>query len=349
MIELIGIASGLIIGVLFGFVLQRGRFCMNSAFRDIILLKDYTLLKMVSVALIVGMIGFHTMASLGTIQLNPKPFFWGANILGGLIFGAGMVFAAGCASGTTYRVGEGMVGSFVALLGFMMSAVITAEGALKGVTSFLQSTTKITISDPGPLLTSASTSPTLANIVGIDPWIVLMILAIIGTLVLIWKREGGAKKEGSLSDKIFKHGWSWSITGIAIGLISIIAFPASAATGRNYPLGITGGWKTFLSTLLKGDVNIISWETVLVIGIVVGGALAALIAGEFKLRAPGPKMLIQQFIGGLLMGIGAIISSGCNIGHILSGIPQLSIGSIIGGLFIVLGAWIIAYLMFMRE
>ncbi|MGB9713700.1 MAG: YeeE/YedE family protein [Candidatus Bathyarchaeales archaeon] len=349
MIELTAILSGLVVGILFGFALQRGRFCMNSAFRDIILLKEYTLLKAVIVAIIVSMLGFHLMASFGIIQLNPKPLSWGANIVGGFIFGIGMVLAGGCASGTTYRVGEGMVGSFVALLGFMMSAVITGSGALSGVKSYLETTTKITITDPGPLVAPSSRSPTLANIIGVDPWIIVIVIAIIAIGVLAWKRGGREKTEGSLYEKIFKRGWPWWATGIVIGIIAMIAFPASAAAGRNYPLGITGGWSTFLSSLIKGDANVLSWETFLVIGVVIGAAIAAGIAGEFKLRAPGPGRLLQQFIGGLMLGIGAVIANGCNIGHILSGVPQLSIGSILSGLFIILGCWVAAYLLLMRR
>ncbi|MGQ9551215.1 MAG: YeeE/YedE family protein [Candidatus Bathycorpusculaceae bacterium] len=349
MIEPASILSGLIVGILFGFALQRGRFCMNSAFRDIILLKEYTLLKAVIVAIIVSMLGFHLMASLGIIQLNPKSFFWGANIVGGFIFGMGMVLAGGCASGTTYRVGEGMVGSFVALLGFMTTAVVTGSGALSGIKSYLQTTTKMTVTDAGPLVISTSTSPTLANIIGVDPWIIVIVIAIIGIGVLAWKRKGGEKTEGSLSERIFKRGWPWWATGVAIGIIAMIAFPASAAAGRNYPLGITGGWSTFLNTLIKGDANVLSWETFLVIGVVVGAAVSAGVAGEFKLRAPGPGRLVQQFIGGLLLGIGAVIADGCNIGHILSGVPQLAIGSIIAGFSIIIGCWVTAYILLMRR
>jgi len=340
LIEPTSILSGLIVGILFGFALQRGRFCMNSAFRDILLLKEYTLLKAVIVAIIVSMLGFHAMASLGIIQLNPKSFYWGANIVGGFIFGIGMVLAGGCASGTTYRVGEGMVGSFVALLGFMSSAVITGSGALSGIKSYLQTTTKITIDGK---------NPTLANIIGIDPWIIVIVIAIIGIGVLTWKRGGGQKTEGSLSEKIFKRGWPWWATGIVIGIIAMIAFPASAAAGRNYPLGITGGWSTFLNSLIKGDANVLSWETFLVIGAVIGAAISAGIAREFKLRAPGPGRLVQQFIGGLLLGIGAVIGDGCNIGHVLSGVPQLAIGSIIAGFSIIVGCWVAAYLLLMRR
>jgi hypothetical protein len=349
LIEPTHILSGLIVGILFGFALQRGRFCMNSAFRDIILLKEYTLLKAVIVAIIVSMLGFHVMASLGIIQLNPKPLSWGADIIGGFIFGVGMVLAGGCASGTTYRVGEGMVGSFVALLGFMLSAVITGSGALSGIKSYLETTTKVTVTNPGPLVTTTSQSPTLANIIGVDPWIIVIVIAILAIGVLAWKRGGEGKTEGSLSEKIFKRGWPWWATGIVIGIIAMIAFPASAATGRNYPLGITGGWSTFLNALMKGDANVLSWETFLVIGVVIGAALAASIAGEFKLRAPGPGRLIQQFIGGLLLGIGAVIANGCNIGHILSGVPQLAISSIIFGFFVIIGCWATAYLLLMRR
>ncbi|MGD8564819.1 MAG: YeeE/YedE family protein [Candidatus Bathyarchaeota archaeon] len=341
--------SGLVIGIIFGFVLQRGRFCMNSAFRDIILMKDYKLLKAVALAIIVQMIGFHLAATMGLIQLNPKPMFWGAMIFGGFIFGIGMVLAAGCASGTTYRVGEGMVGSFVALLGLMIGGLITSGGALSELKSYLQSNTAITTTDlgisPGPLVKEGSSSITLANIFGLHPWIFVAIIAVIVIAVLIWKgRDEETKVEGTLYDKIFKAGWNWWVTGIAVGIVGILAFIAF----KNYALGISGGWFGFLNALITGDANKLNWFTFLVIGVVMGAAIAAIIAGEFKLRAPDARRLIQQFIGGIIMGIGAVIGTACNIGHILTGIPQLALSSILGGIFIVLGCWATAYIMFMR-
>lgn len=122
------IVSGLLVGVLFGFVLQRGRFCMNSAFRDIILGRDFTLFKSLGAAILVAMIGFSIMAMTGIISLNPKPLMWGANLVGGLVFGMGMVLAGGCASGITYRAGEGMVGAMVAIAGFGLAALMTGAG-----------------------------------------------------------------------------------------------------------------------------------------------------------------------------------------------------------------------------
>jgi uncharacterized protein len=348
------IVSGLLVGVLFGFALQRGRFCMNSAFRDIILGRDFTLFKALAVAILVSMIGFSIMAMTGVITLAPKPFMWGANIVGGLLFGVGMVLAGGCASGITYRTGEGMMGAVMAVLGFGLAGMMTATGVLKFIVTPLQNT-KIMTADNKPL--------TLANMVGMDLKIVMLALAIL--IIVIWAvlamrnksaEKSFGEKAKSFGEAVFKKGWNWLPTGIVVGLIGILAFPLSAAAGRNYPLGITGGWINIFQSLIKWQAVVeekvkataLNWEGAEVLGIVLGALVASWIAGEFAIRAPEPKLLLQTLAGGLLMGFGAVISSGCNIGHILSGVPQLSIGSIIGGLSIVAGGWIMAYFMFIR-
>jgi hypothetical protein len=61
---------------------------------------------------------------------------------------------------------------------------------------------------------------------------------------------------------------------------------------------------------------------------------------------PSVGMLVQVLIGGLLMGFGAVVSGGCNITHILGGIPQLSVGSMVATVAILAGAWLTAYLIF---
>ncbi len=335
------VLTGIPVGLAFGFALSRGRFCMNSAFRDIIVMKDYNLIKAVGIAILVSMLGFAIMSATGVIAINPKPFFWGANMVGGFVFGIGMVVAGGCASGITYRSGEGMVGAMSAVAGFAIVAVATAAGAFKPVTTFLQSNTTVTFAD--------GATPTLAF--GAQYHIVALIIAIVALVVwfALSRRGKAAMKPETvpLKERIFKRGWGWLTTGIVIGIISIIAFPVSAAAGRNYPLGITGGWKTLLQSLETGQ-NVLSWESFLIIGTVIGACIAALIAGEFRLRAPAPKVIIQAFFGGAIMGFGAIVSKGCNVGHILSGVPQLSLGSILGGAFIVLGCWFMAYWLFVR-
>lgn len=340
-----GLIPGIVLGIIFGFVLQRGRFCMNSAFRDPLLLKDFSLLKAVILAIAIEMLGFALMQVSGIITMAPKSFSWAAQLIGGSLFGMGMVLAAGCASGTTYRVGEGMIGSLMALLAFALGGYMAKKGVLKQALADLKTATGSEQLVIGGLENS---------------WIYMLI---IGSIILIsgivfglvpklkGKKERNEKliETESISDAIFKKGWAWWAPGIAIGIIGIIAYVSSAASGRNYPLGITGGWIGFMDYLVTGNVDSLSWEVFLVLGVVIGAFVAAIIAGEFKLRAPKAKNLLIQFIGGIMMGIGAVFASGCNIGNTLSGVPQLSVGSIYSTVFIILGCWVMVYFLFMRD
>jgi len=317
-------------------------------------MKEYKLLKAVIIALVVEMVGFLILVSTGALSaLNPKPFFIVSVIVGGFTFGIGMVLAGGCASGTTYRVGEGMVGSMFALAGYAFFAIMTKHGVFTDISNWFKSLGQVTVTDGGIYV--GNTNPTLANIFGLNPWILVAIIAAIACVLLFWtSRKAGEtvtmpKGVTEFKESIFNKGWNWWVTGIAIGIIGIIAFPLSAMTGRNYPLGITGGWISFGESLSQNETSLMSWEMFLVIGVVAGAAIAAIIAREFKLRAPKPRRILIQFGGGALMGFGAVVAGGCNIGHILSGIPQLAISSIIAGTFIVLGCWFAAYFMFMRE
>ena len=338
--------SGLVIGILFGFALQRGRFCMNSAFRDILLMKDFTTFKAVAVALLVELVGFALMAMVGMITLAPPGLILGAQIVGGFLFGIGMALAGGCASGITYRTGEGMVGAMSAVLGFSIAALATSSGILKPWSGFFKQI--------GVFTTADEKSLTLANVFGLPHYVVAFGLAIL--IIVIWiviARRNPEEKlpavKASLYDKIFKHGWPWMTSGIVIGLIGVASFPLSAATKRNYPLGITAGWENILKSLTTEENLFANFGTLIIVGAVIGAAIAAILAKEFKLRAPVPAVLLQTFLGGALMGFGSKTAGGCNIGHILSGVPQLSLGSIVAGTFIILGGWTAAYFLFMRK
>lgn len=335
------IFTGIPVGLAFGFALSRGRFCMNSAFRDIIVLKDYNLLKAVGLAILVSMIGFAIMDKTGVIAISPITFWWGANMLGGFIFGIGMVLAGGCASGITYRFGEGMVGAMVAVAGLVLFGLMTSVGILKPFVTSIRSATTITLADGSNL--------TLANVFGIPHYI--LGLAIGGIALIVWailtKREKKAREEVSLRTKVFKHGWGWTFTGTVIGLIGIAAFVASASTGRMYPLAITGGYLSTARTLIEGH-NYMTWLPIMLLSTILGAFIAAKASDEFRLRAPAPKTLIQCFCGGCLMGFGAVCGGGCNITHILSGVPQLSLSSMLNGAFIIFGCWAAAWWMFVR-
>lgn len=340
---------GILVGTLFGFVLQRGRLCMNSAFRDIVLLKEYNLVKAVIIALLTCMIGFGIMVLTGIVTLNPKPLTLLGSILGGFIFGVGMVLAAGCASGTTYRVGEGMVGSMIALIGFCIGLVMAKFGLLSSVTMSLQSTPILT-AEGTPITLFGALTPVFMLIIG-----VVGLAAVLYLWVLPVLKARDQEKFIDFSDlkkKVLKDGWPWYTTGLIVGIVNVIAWPiAFYVAGFNYPLGISGGWLSNIQWLLTGfPLAPYLWFGWIVIGIVLGGFIGASVSGELSLRAPKePKILLQQLVGGIIMGFGAVVAMGCNIGNLLSGIPQFSLGSIVVAGGIILGCWVMAYLMFMRD
>jgi len=114
------------IGIVFGFILQRSRFCFTAAMRDPFLTGSTSLLRAVIIAILVAMIGFSAVqfaaVSAGeAVPGNISPV--GIHtLLGGIIFGIGAVIAGGCASGTLMRVGEAYVMNMVALVFFVIGS-----------------------------------------------------------------------------------------------------------------------------------------------------------------------------------------------------------------------------------
>ena len=122
----------LIFGVVFGMILQRSRFCFTAAFRDPVITGSTSLTRAVFLAIAVGTIGFSAL-SLYSISTGGKPMGTDSvaplsilTVIGGVLFGIGMVIAGGCASGTLMRVGEGFQLQWVALLCFMLGSVAGA-------------------------------------------------------------------------------------------------------------------------------------------------------------------------------------------------------------------------------
>src|SRR3972149_2016810 len=139
--SIIILATGLLVGLVFGFVLQRGRFCVNTAFRDIIFINDFTMLRAYLLAVLVAILGANILEDIGIIEggLRRQAFAPIANIVGGYIFGLGIVLAGGCGSGVLYRVGEGLMAAWVALIGFAIGIISTMHGFLNPVFKFLKS------------------------------------------------------------------------------------------------------------------------------------------------------------------------------------------------------------------
>ncbi len=321
------IVLGLVVGLAFGYVVQRGRFCMSSAFRDILLMRDFSILRAYVLAVLVQMVGVRALADLGILQVRVVPFYWLAASVGGFVFGAAIALAGGCAAGTWYRVGEGMVGSLVALIGYALGVLATAGGALSGLRQFLQQW----------VLTGGGENLTLPTLLGITPWRPAAVLVAAG---VVWLRRPARG--------LHREGWGWHRTGLALGLVGIAAWVASEAAGRYYGMGITDSTGLLLLFVVDGDPQVLDWGIFFVLGIPAGAAVSALFHREIRLRAPGPGRLLQQLGGGLLMGVGATIAVGCNVGHGMTGVSVLAMSSIVSTAFVVLGVWAVTYLLFMK-
>ena len=111
-------------GVAFGVVLQRSRFCLVNAFREPFLSGESTHTRAAALALTLSMIGFAILKA-GDLKDATDwvfPSFWLGSIVGGTIFGAGMVLAEGCGAGSIWRVGEGHMKLWVAVFFFAIGA-----------------------------------------------------------------------------------------------------------------------------------------------------------------------------------------------------------------------------------
>jgi uncharacterized membrane protein YedE/YeeE len=110
-------------GVVFGIIFQRSRLCFAAGFRDIFAARDTKVLRWILIAEIIGMIGFSILKFKGFIPADHFVFPTGFNsVLGGFIFGIGMVIAGGCGAGVLWRGAEGYVRHWFALLGGMLAA-----------------------------------------------------------------------------------------------------------------------------------------------------------------------------------------------------------------------------------
>ncbi|MFO7906147.1 MAG: YeeE/YedE thiosulfate transporter family protein [Planctomycetota bacterium] len=120
---------GLVFGVIFGFLLQRGGVGKYEVLIGMLLLKDFTVLKVILSAVLVGMIGIYTLHARGLVQLHIKPTRYGANTIGGVIFGIGFALAAYCPGTSAVAFGQGNYDALAVMLGMMIGSYVFAEAS----------------------------------------------------------------------------------------------------------------------------------------------------------------------------------------------------------------------------
>lgn len=365
-----GFAAVWVLGVGFGFALQRSRFCFASAFRDLFLFGQSRVMKGILAGLAVTTLGFavvmygHTpRPDIGVLPPEGHILPVGlSTLVGGLLFGLGMVLAGGCVSGSLYRMAEGYLGSWVAFGG-----ILVGLGLLSHTWGWWWD--NVIISSPKVWLPS-----TLS--LGYGGGVVVTLLGLFAAfLLLLWwesrsplfspsssfrKEEapsGFGPKLVALWRKVFVDGWPVVAGGVVLGSLNVLMYSV------HMPWGVTGEltrWSNGLMGMVgvsppplagvedlggcagratQGGVFVHTFAVN--VGMLFGALAGALLAGEFKLRVPRSAVrYLQSLGGGLLMGYGSGLAIGCTIGAFFSSIPSLSVSGWVFGLGLAGGAFL---------
>jgi hypothetical protein len=334
-------AALFVVGALLGLALYHAAFGFTSAWRVFIADGRGAGLRAQMIMLAVGVALFFPALSAGTLFGNPVTGLVSpagtSVIVGAFLFGIGMQLGGGCASGTLYTVGGGSTRMIVTLLAFIAGSVIA--------TAHMPFWTSLPQLKPVSLVKTLGLAPAL-----LLNWAVFALIATI--TVVVEKRRHGRLVAPNLrsAQSPWLHG-PWPLVAGAIALV-VLNFATLALSGR--PWGVTSAFALWGAKAAQAaGIDIASWTywstkanaaalaapvshdvtSVMDIGIVLGAMLAAALAGRYApvWRVP-LRSLIAAVIGGLMLGYGARLAYGCNIGAYFSGIVS---GSLHGWLWLV--------------
>lgn len=348
------LSLSLLLGLAFGIVLQRTRFCFYCMMRDYFEHRNALGLLGLVAALLAGTLGYHVL--FGAFLPSPVPGRLppGAHIgpvswvlaAGALIFGLGMALSGSCISAHLYRLGEGAAASPFALLGALI-------GFGLGFASW--NTLYLSAIQSAPV---AWLPHTLGY--GGSALLQIALLGSIAWLLLRTHRPPGTPEDTqpmppiSLTALLTRR-WAATTGGLLVALIAVLAYLRIAPLGVTAELGsiartLAAGW-ALLPDRLEGLDSFAGCATVVkstllspngafVLALIGGAWAAALATGQFRPQWPDWRAASRNFGGGILMGWGAMVALGCTVGTLLSGIMAAAVSGWIFALFCVAGAWI---------
>jgi uncharacterized membrane protein YedE/YeeE len=331
--------------VLFGAIAQRTHFCTMGAVADIVNMGDWTRMRMWLLAVAVAMLGFNAMVAAGWVEARHSIYatprlIWLSYLVGGLMFGFGMVLASGCGSKTLVRIGGGSLKSLLVFLVLGLSAWAT----LRGVTAVLR---VATVDSVAVTFAKGQDLPTLVS--GTPPAVALWLGGAIALALLVFVF---IKPEGRAPDTL--------LGGLGIGAVIVAVWWVSGRLGHlaEHPLTLEEAflgtnsqrmeslsfvspiayaldWLVFYSDKSK----VLTIGIVSTAGVVVGSALVALAQRSFRWEGfGGTEDTANHIVGALLMGVGGVTAMGCTVGQGLSGVSTLALGSFIALAAILVGA-----------
>jgi uncharacterized protein len=269
---------------------------------------------------------------------------WLSNLVGGFLFGFGMVLASGCGSKTLVRIGGGSLKSLVVFIVLGLAAYAT----LRGITGVARVATvdavNLTLSTPQdlPSVVAAASGQSRQQMA-------LLIGGVLGLILLVWCL---AKPEGRQFDTL--------LAGLGIGLVVVGVWWVSGHLGfiEEHPetleetfLGTNSGRMeslTFVAPaaytldwlmLFSDKSKVLTVAIVSTVGVVVGSAIYAVASRSFRWEGfANTEDTANHLVGATLMGVGGVTAMGCTVGQGLSGLSTLSIGSFLAFAAILVGA-----------
>ena len=163
---------GLVTGILFGFLLQKGRVLRFEKQVGALLIEDMTIVKFMFSAILVGMVGIFLLSDLEMIKLSHKPMNAGGILVGGALFGAGWAIMGFCPGTSVGALGEGRWHALFAILGMIAGAAVFAE-----LYPFFKSTV-LAWKDFGKV--------GLSDVLGISHWVIVSVFWVLVMLLFAW-------------------------------------------------------------------------------------------------------------------------------------------------------------------
>jgi uncharacterized protein len=341
--------ASFIFSFIFGAIAQRTHFCTMGAVSDIVNMGDWMRMRQWALAAGVAMLGFGVLVWLGKVDATKTLYssgrvMWLSALVGGAMFGFGMVLASGCGSKTLVRIGGGSLKSTVVFIVMGIAAFAT----LKGITAVARVSTVDAVA-------FASAAPSsIASVSGAALGVSAPLAQLIAALVV-----GGGLLLWVLLRRDF---WTLEnlLAGLGIGAMISLMWWTSAVLGYVpehpdtlqeaflttnsgraealsfvAPTAYTLDWLMFFSDKTK----VITLGIASVLGVVLGSAVMALVTRSFRWEGFGGTEDVANHLGGaVLMGVGGVTAMGCTVGQGLSGVSTLSITSFIAVAAIMAGA-----------
>jgi uncharacterized membrane protein YedE/YeeE len=343
------LGAAFVVSALFGAIAHRTHFCTMGAVSDIVNMGDWTRMRMWIMAIGVAMVGFHGMAALGWIDPTQTIYYsgrviWLSALVGGALFGFGMVLGSGCGSKTLVRIGGGSLKAVVVF--FVMG--VAAFATLRGITAVLRDRTVDRVAfemQPGSPL-----ALWLAAHLGWSATAALWIGVGVGLALIVWAAwDEGVRR----SPQAWLAGLGIGATAVAMWWVTghlgfvpehpetLEAVFVATNSGRmealtfTAPMAYTLDWLIYFSDQNK----VLTLGVVSVLGVVAGALAHALATRTFRWEGfAGTRDTALHLVGALCMGVGGVTAMGCTIGQGLSGVSTLSLTSVVAFAGILLGA-----------